>query len=148
MLFNESVNSFRLSHPDLEKRRLHLQEAMHWLSLVEQLSAKGHGEAWIVQTLGESAGLGIPLASLGSSADWLAGLMPTRTSAADLLASTFNEKETEPTTPVAQGVPFVLQPWHWALIGLGSLLALAMVIWQIQQFFRPKRGHSTPHLID
>jgi tetratricopeptide (TPR) repeat protein len=148
MLFNESVNSFRLSHPDLKKRRLLLQEAMHWFNLLEQVSSKGRGEVWIVQTLGESAGLGMPLASLGSSAEWLAGLVPTRTSAADLLASTFNEKETEPTTPVAQGVSFVLQPWHWVLIVIGVLLALAMIVWQVQQFFRPKSKPASLHRMD
>jgi hypothetical protein len=148
MLYNESVNSFRLSHPDLKKRRLLLQEAMHWFSLVEQVSAKGRAETWLVQTLGESAALGMPLTAVGPSADWLAGLIPARTSAADLLASAFNEKESEPTSPVAQGAPFVLQPWHWVLIVLGVLLALAMIVWQVQQFFQPKRKPASLHRID
>jgi tetratricopeptide (TPR) repeat protein len=137
MLLDQAVNAFRLSHPALKLHRSLLQEATHWLNLLELLGSKQRGEAWIVQSMGESLSLGIPGAALGTSTNWMAASVPQRTSAQDLLASVFKENDSAPATAAPQGIPFVMQPWHWALVVLGGLAGFALIVWQVQQFVKP-----------
>jgi tetratricopeptide (TPR) repeat protein len=132
-LFNNAVDTFRLSHPSLKQHRHLLQEALLWGTFAERLGG-GKAEPWIARALGQGMvqllaidGLAGPLVALAD----VGSVRPESPFGGNL----FDQLDSEPA-----GKPFVLQPWHWALIGLGIVLALLMLIWQVQQFFRPRRA--------
>ncbi len=136
-LLDQSVNTFRLSHPTLKQHRAGLQELVHWQTYRERLAPKGPPEAWLVSTLGQSlTSLSTP-ATLGTAANWLVSVVPPRKSAADAFMNSSSDLGS--AGALAEGKPFVMQPWHWGLIAIGAALASLLLIWQAQQLFRKRQ---------
>jgi tetratricopeptide (TPR) repeat protein len=130
-LFRDAVSTYRLSHPSLKQHRAVVIEARHWGSLAEQLSPKQHLGSWLAQTLGNSVGHATSLASLHTIADAL----PIKKSLGDLFGMGGpGEGERPPAKP------FVMQPWHWILVGVGVILGIFLLLWQLREWvarFRP-----------
>ncbi|MFT3878176.1 MAG: tetratricopeptide repeat protein [Gemmatales bacterium] len=130
-LFRDAVDTFRLSHPNLKQRRALVQEAMHWRSLVGSFGNKRQPEVWIVQTLGQSLVPFMTSDSLSQALVEVSSAMPAKQKlflGNDALMGD-NPAQAKPE------VPFVLQPWHWVLIVLGSMLAVFMLYWQLNEWF-------------
>lgn len=128
-LFRDAVDTFRLSHPNLKQRRALVQEAMHWRSLLSSSGNKRPPEAWIVQTLGQSLIPWMVPEALSQSLVEVSSTMPAKQS---LIAGNNPFSEDVPEKIV---VPFVMQPWHWLLMVLGSILAVFMLYWQLSEWF-------------
>jgi hypothetical protein len=128
-LFRDSVDTFRLSHPNLKRHRVNVQEATHWHSLLSSFANKRQPEVWIVQTLGQSLVPCLSLDAVSQSLIEVASAMPVKQS---LMAG--NDLMLNDTPPKPE-IPFVMQPWHWALIVLGSILAVFMLYWQLSEWF-------------
>lgn len=131
-LFNSAVDTFRLSHPTLKQHRHLLQEALHWGTIAERLGGEGKPEQWAVRIVG--LGLAQALAPEG-----LAGVMSLVHDCAvktedPKLGAFFDQADDE---PVAK--PFVMQPWHWVLVGVGAVLGILLLIWQVQQTLGRRR---------
>ena len=128
-LFHDSVDTFRLSHPSLKQRRANVQEASHWRSLLSSFANKRQPEVWIVQTLGQSLVPYLSPDAVSQSLIEVASAMPAKQS---LIAGNDLMLNDRPPKPE---IPFVMQPWHWALIVLGSILAVFMLYWQLSEWF-------------
>jgi tetratricopeptide (TPR) repeat protein len=135
-LLDQSVNTFRMSHRELKQHWAKVQELVHWQNFVAAQPEEAAREAWIVQTLCGSLSLAAPGDGMASSSGWIASAMPPRLSLAERLAQFEDSGSSEPAKP------FVMRPWHWGMIALGILLAVALLLWQMQQFFRPRRRVS------
>jgi tetratricopeptide (TPR) repeat protein len=132
-LFNNSVDTFRLSHPTLKQHRLLLQEAFHWGTFAERVSRDERPEQWLVRTLGQSFSSLLSPDGLGGELI-VAGNCGAKQ---DNLSAVWGDdvSDGEPA-----GTPFVMQTWHWVLICVGVVVALLMLVWQVQQFVRPRRA--------
>lgn len=132
-LYKDSVDTFRLSHPYLKLRRALVQEAMFWKSLKDRWSANRTAENWLTQSLGQSLASAMSIQPLPLQLLNTASALPPRKRAGSFLEGGDDVAGDSPQLP---GKPFVIQPWHWALIGLGVVLALAMLYWQISEWYR------------
>ena len=128
-LFRDSVDTFRLSHPSLKQRRANVQEATHWRSLLNGFANKRQPEVWIVQTLGLSLVPYFSPDAVSQSLIEVASALPAKQS---LMADNDLLLNDAPSKPE---VPFVMQTWHWALVVLGSILAVFMLYWQLSEWF-------------
>jgi len=136
-VFNSAVDTFRLSHPALKQHRQRLQESLHWGTLAERLGGDGKeqkAEQWVIRILGESLAQASPGAGPAGTLQLLKDCV-VEAEKPNLGALFDQPNAAEPT-----GKPFVLQPWHWVLIIGGAVLAVLLVLWQIQQLFRPRRA--------
>lgn len=130
-LFRDAVSTYRLSHPALKSHRAAVIEARHWGSLAEQLSPKQPLAPWLVQTLGNS--LGTAQASL-ASLHTLTDALPVKKGLGELFGGGGGsggpgDGESKPAKP------FVMQPWHWILVGVGVILGIFMLYWQLREWF-------------
>ncbi|HQR06239.1 MAG TPA: hypothetical protein PLN21_05430 [Gemmatales bacterium] len=130
-LFRDAVDTFRLSHPNLKLRRTLVQEAMHWKSLVGSFANKRQPEVWIVQTLGQSLVPFLTPEALSQALIEVSSAMPAK----QKLFIGNDALLADNPAPAKPEIPFVLQPWHWLLIVLGSILAVFMLYWQLHEWF-------------
>ncbi|MBL8823615.1 MAG: tetratricopeptide repeat protein [Planctomycetia bacterium] len=131
-LYKDSVDTFRLSHPQLKQRRALVQEAMYWKSLKDRWGTSKPPEAWLAQSLGQSIAAAINSNSEPLQLMNIASALPPRKQASDLFAGGDNIGD----VPEKPAKPFEIQPWHWALIALGVILAIAMLYWQFSEWYR------------
>lgn len=133
--FRDAVDTFRLSHPHLKQRRSFVQEAMHWRSLIGFFANKREPEVWIVQTLGQSLVPFMSSEALSQALIEVSSAMPAKQKrflGNDALLA-------DNPAPARPNVPFVLQPWHWVLIVLGSIVAVFMLYWQLNEWGKSLR---------
>lgn len=137
-LYQESVDTFRLSHASLKQRRSAVLEAMHWNSLLVAFLNKRQPESWIAQTLGQGLALGLTPDALSQAMLQIASVVPAKKKLSDM----FNDNAANENAPARPEKPFVIQPWHWALIVVGSVLAVFMLYWQISEWLGRNRNRK------
>jgi hypothetical protein len=68
----------------------------------------------------------------------VAAAMPAKQSLLAGNDALFNDTSAK-DAPTKPQTPFVLQPWHWILIVLGSIAALFMLYWQLNEWIKSLR---------
>lgn len=132
-LFRDAVNTFRLSNPSLKQRRAWVQEAIHWRSLLTRVATRQEPATWIVEALGRAVATASSPGGLASELLQVGYLLPVKKSKSVL----FGEKGAgdAPEDPLLAAKPFEIKPWHWGLIGLGVILMILMLYWQLREWY-------------
>lgn len=139
-LYRDSVNTFRLSNPNLKQRRALVQEAFNWRSLLERLAARQEPATWLAESLGQSIASASSPSALGQQMLQVGLMLPVKKKKGDL----FSDKGgvVADNDPLLAAKPFEIQPWHWGLIGIGVVAMIFMLYWQLREWYRRLARHS------